>query len=367
MTRLGHARARRRLAGAALRQAAQERHPLLGALLAIAALHVLGIGLVVVFVAGQDLQLGNGEVFGIGLAVTAYSLGLRHAFDADHIAAIDNTTRKFLQEGRRPHASGFFFSAGHSTVVLLLALLVAAGVHGVGGMVGDEESTVLQIASVWGPTVAGVFLVAIGLLNLATLRGSLRAARRVRAGTADPVELDRQLVGTGILNRTARKLSSRITAPWQLYPLGFMFGLGFDTATEIALLLLAGGGAVSGVSIPAILALPVLFAAGMTLLDTINSAAMTKAYAWSFHAPARRLAYNVLVTGTSVVFALAIGGLSLLGVVVDQVGITDGPIAAVAAIDVSQLGFALLGIVLAAWIGAALWWRAVEGRSATVS
>jgi high-affinity nickel-transport protein len=367
MTRLGHTHARRRLAGPALRQAAQERHPLLGALLGVAVLHVLGIGLVALFVAGRDLQLGNGEVFGIGLAVTAYSLGLRHAFDADHIATIDNTTRKFLQEGRRPHASGFFFSAGHSTVVLLLAVLVAAGVHGVGGVVGDENSTVLRIASVWGPTVAGVFLVTIGLLNLATLRASLRAARAVRAGTASRDDLDQQLVGTGILGRTVRRLASRISAPWQLYPLGFLFGLGFDTATEIALLLLAGGGAVSGVPPLAILALPILFAAGMTLLDTLNGAAMTKAYGWSFHAPARRLAYNVAVTGTSVVFALAIGGLSLLGVIVEQFAITDGPLAALASIDVSQLGFALLGIVLVAWAAAAAWWRAQEARGAAAS
>ncbi len=347
--------------GGRLRAAAGDRHPLLGALGAVLALHLLGFGLLLlVVVAPGDLRLASGEAFGLGLGLTAYTLGMRHAFDADHIAAIDNTTRKLLQEGRRPHASGFYFSAGHSTVVLVLTLLVAVGVHGASGVVQDEHAAVRQFASLWGPILAGSFLVAVGLVNLSTLRGSLRAARRVRAGHADPVELERQLVGTGILNRWARKLSGRITAPWQLYPLGFMFGLGFDTATEIALLVLAGGGAAGGLPMLSILSLPILFAAGMTLLDTLNGAAMTRAYDWALHAPARRLAYNAAVTGTSVLFALGIGALSLLGVFVREFEIEHGPLAVFAAIDVSQLGVALLVIVLATWAAAALWWRGAQ-------
>lgn len=346
-----------------LRTAARERHHFLGAMAAVVVLHLLGFGLLLLVVVPGDLRLASGEAFGIGLGLTAYTLGMRHAFDADHIAAIDNTTRKLLQEGRRPHASGFFFSAGHSTVVLVLALLVALGVQGVGGAVDDETSTLHQATSIWGPTVAGVFLVAIGLVNLAVLRDSLRMARRARREEIAPAELDRQLMGTGMLSRLTQRAAAHVSAPWQLYPLGLLFGLGFDTATEIALLVLAGGGAASGLPAVAILALPILFAAGMTLLDTLNGAAMTRAYGWALGAPARRLAYNAAVTGTSVVFALVIGGLSLNGVVVEQLGIEHGPLAALAGIDVGQLGFALLAIILAAWLTAALWWRTTARRA----
>ena len=341
--------------------ATRSRHPLAMALLAVAALHIVGFGLLFTVVGGHDLTLSTGEAFGISIGFTAYTLGMRHAFDADHIAAIDNSTRKFLQEGQRPHATGFFFSAGHSTVVFLLTVLVAVGVAGLGGQVRDEHSTLHQVTSVWGPTVAGTFLLVVGLINLAVLRSSLRLARRARRGTLDPRELDRQLMGTGLLSRTTQRLSKRVNRPWQLYPLGFLFGLGFDTATEIALLVLAGGGAASGLPVLAILCLPVLFAAGMTLLDTLNGAATTKAYDWGLERPARRLAYNTGVTGVSVLFALTIGTLSLVGVIVEQFDITAGPLVALAEVDVSQLGYALLAIILTSWAVAVVWLRSGRG------
>ncbi|MBJ7470685.1 MAG: hypothetical protein JHD16_05260 [Solirubrobacteraceae bacterium] len=340
-----------------LRQAADERHPLLLALLGVAALHLIGFGLLLAVVAPANLRLSSGEAFGVGLGLTAYTLGMRHAFDADHIAVIDNSTRKFLQEGQRPHATGFFFSAGHSTVVLLLAVLVAVGMRGLGDQVTNEDSTLHQITSVWGPTFAGTFLLIVGLINLAVLRSSIRLTRQARRDGLDPQALDQQLMGTGMLSRTTQRLSKRVNRPWQLYPLGFLFGLGFDTATEIALLVLAGGGAAAGLPVLAILALPILFAAGMTLLDTLNGAATTKAYDWALHKPARRLAYNTGVTGVSVLFALVIGSLSLLGVAVDQFDITSGPLAAIAAIDVAQMGYALLGIILVTWAAAVVWWQ----------
>ena len=333
------------------------RHPLAVALAGVAVLHLIGFGLLLLVIAPSDLRLSSGEAFGVGVGLTAYTLGMRHAFDADHIAAIDNSTRKFLQEGQRPHATGFFFSAGHSTVVFVLAVLVAFGIRGLGGELSDEHSTLHQITSVWGPTVAGTFLVAVGLVNLAVLRSSVRLARRARREGLDPQVLDQQLMGTGMLSRTTQRLSKRVNRPWQLYPLGFLFGLGFDTATEIALLVLAGGGAASGLPVLAILCLPILFAAGMTLLDTLNGAATTKAYDWALHKPARRLAYNTGITGVSVLFALVIGSLSLLGVVVDQLHITGGPLAAIASIDVAQLGYALLTIILVSWGAAVVWWR----------
>ncbi len=340
-----------------LRSAAGERHPLLLALAGVAVLHLLGFGLLFAVIAPANLHLSSGEAFGVGVGLTAYTLGMRHAFDADHIAAIDNSTRKFLQEGQRPHATGFFFSAGHSSVVFVLAVLVAFGVRGLGAQVSDEHSTLHQITSVWGPTVAGTFLLVVGLVNLAVLRSSVRLARRARREGLDPRELDQALMGTGMLSRTTQRLSKRVNRPWQLYPLGFLFGLGFDTATEIALLVLAGGGAAAGIPVLAILALPILFAAGMTLLDTLNGAATTKAYDWALEQPSRRLAYNTGVTGVSVLIALAVGTLSLLGVVVDQFGITSGPLAALAAMPVAHLGYALLAVILVAWAAAVVWWR----------
>lgn len=333
-----------------LRQAARERHPLLGALLGVAALHLLGFGLLLFVVAPADLKLGSGEAFGIGLGLTAYTLGMRHAFDADHIAAIDNTTRKFVQEGKRPHAAGFFFSAGHSTVVLLLALLVAFGIQGIGGTLEDENSALNLFTGTWGPTIAGLFLLTIGAINFGILRRSVALWRRSRRGELTTEELDQQLFGKGLLGRTTQRIADKITAPWQLYPTGFLFGLGFDTASEIALLVLAGGGAAAGIPFLAILALPVLFAAGMTLLDTLNGAAMTRAYGWSRTQPTRRLAYNAGVTAVSVVFAVVIGSLSLIGVLVERLHIEHGPLASLASISVDTLGFWLLGIVLAAWL-----------------
>lgn len=344
--------------------ATRRHHPLVLSLLAVAALHLLGFGLLLAVVLPADLRLGTGEVFGLGVGLTAYTLGMRHAFDADHIATIDNTTRKLLSDGTRPHATGFFFSAGHSTVVFALAVLVALGARGLGAAVQDDGSTLHAVTSFWGPTVAGTFLIAVGAVNLGVVRQTLALARRAGAGVLDPAEVEAGLVGRGPMSRLTARLSRRVSRPWQLYPIGLLFGLGFDTATEIALLVLAGGSAASGLPVGAILCLPILFAAGMTLLDTLNGAATARAYQWALTAPARRVAYNVAVTGVSVLFAFVIGVLSLTGVVVDELSITAGPLAAIAAIDTQYLGYALLVIVLTSWSAAALWARAVERRLA---
>jgi nickel/cobalt transporter (NiCoT) family protein len=243
-------------------------------------------------------------------------------------------------------------------------VLVALGVRGLGSAVADDGSTLHEITSVWGPTVAGVFLVTVGAINLGVVRQTLRLARRASAGTLGSGDLDTQLAGRGPVSRLTRNLAGRVTQPWQMYPVGLLFGFGFDTATEIALLVLAGGGAAGGLPILAILCLPILFAAGMTLLDTLNGAATARAYAWALNAPARRVAYNVAVTGVSVLFALVIGTLSLLGVIVDEFSITGGPLATIASIDTALLGYALLATVLLAWAAAALWARSVERRLA---
>ena len=271
---------------------------------AILALHVLGFGLLI----------GSGELLGAGIGITAYTLGLRHAFDADHIGAIDNTTRKLMGEGQRPLSVGFFFSLGHSTVVFVLAALIALGTKGIA-----ESSRVQEVTGVIGPAVSGTFLIVIGLLNLRGLTGG-----------GEP---------RGVMLRVYARATRAIRRPWQMYPLGCLFGLGFDTATEVALLAAAGGAAAGGLPWYAILCLPILFAAGMSLLDTIDGAFMNFAYGWALSKPGRKAAYNLTITGLSVAVALGIGAIQLLSIVGEDV-------------DVGYAGYAIVALFAAAWAGA---------------
>ena len=225
----------------------------------------------------------------VGAGLTAYTLGLRHAFDADHIAAIDNTTRKLMGDGRRPLSVGFFFALGHSTVVLVLALLLAAGVRALGGAVQDESSPLQQTTGLIGTLVSGSFLYAIGILNLVLLVGIVRVFRRARRGELTEAQLEEELAPRGPLSRIYGRLTRLVRKPWHMYPLGLLFGLGFDTATEIALLVLAAARRSPGVPFYAILCLPVLFAAGMSLLDTIDGAFMGFAYDWALARPCAAL------------------------------------------------------------------------------
>jgi high-affinity nickel-transport protein len=270
---------------------------------AILALHVLGFGLL----------LGSGELLGAGIGITAYTLGLRHAFDADHIGAIDNTTRKLMGEGQRPLSVGFFFSLGHSTIVFVLAALIALGAKGIA-----ESARVQEIAGVVGPAVSGTFLIVIGLLNL----------RGLSSG-GEP---------RGVMLRLYARATRAISRPWQMYPLGCLFGLGFDTATEVALLAAAGGAAAGGLPWYAILCLPVLFAAGMSLLDTIDGAFMNFAYGWALSKPGRKAAYNVTITSLSVAVALGIGAIQLLSVAGEDV-------------QAGYLGYAIVALLAATWAG----------------
>jgi nickel/cobalt transporter (NiCoT) family protein len=236
-------------------------------------LHLVGWGTLIALVAPQQYQVG-GQLFGIGLGVTAYTLGLRHAFDADHIAAIDNTTRKLMTEGQRPMSVGFWFSLGHSSVVFLMVALLAIGIRALAGAIEDDQSTLQQITGVWGTFVSGVFLIVIGLINLAALVGIIQVFRRMRSGEYDESELEAQLDRRGFLNRILGRVTRAVTKPWHMYPVGLLFGLGFDTVTEVGLLVIAGGAAASGLPWWAILTLPVLFAAGMSLLDSIDGSFM---------------------------------------------------------------------------------------------
>jgi nickel/cobalt transporter (NiCoT) family protein len=312
----------------------------------IVGLHVAGFFILLALVVPHDYSLAGGGVFCLGVGVTAYTLGLRHAFDADHISAIDNTTRKLMAEGQRPLSVGFFFSLGHSTIVFALGVLVVVGVRGLNGALADDSSTLHSATGVVGPAVSGSFLLLIGLLNLAILLNVVRITLASRRGELDEAELERELGSRGLMNRVFGRATRAVRKPWHMYPLGCLFGLGFDTATEVGLLVLAGGAAASGLPFYAILCLPILFAAGMSLLDTIDGAFMNFAYGWAFAQPVRKLFYNITVTGLSVVVALVIGSIELLGVL-DVIG----------DVNLNLVGYLVVGLFVATWALALAVWR----------
>lgn len=320
-------------------------------------LHVFGWGVLVFGVAPQHITLGSAGVFGVGIGVTAYLLGVRHAFDADHIAVIDNTTRKLVGEGTRSLSAGFWFSLGHSSVVFGLALLLALGVHALAGPVQDDESPMLQTLGLIGSVVAGTFLILIGLTNLFAVVGIAKIFRAMRSGQFDEAELERQLHQRGFLARLLGRVMRRVSKPWHLYPVGFLMGLGFDTATQVALLVLAAGAAAFTLPWYAILVLPVLFAAGMSLFDSLDGIFMARAYGWAFLQPVRKVYYNLTVTVLSVIVALVIGVIVLAGLLVECLGITTGPLAFIGSADLEFVGFAIVGLFVLSWVVALGIWR----------
>lgn len=326
----------------------------------IIALHLIGWATLLLIVDPARLSVG-GKAFGVGVGLTAYALGLRHAFDADHIAAIDNTTRKLMSDGQRPLAVGFFFSLGHSTVVFVLAMLLAIGskafMRATVGPVEDDSSALHHYTGLIGTSVSGVFLYLIAILNLIVLAGILRVFLRLRRGEYDETELEQHLANRGFLNRFLGRFTQSISKSWHMYPVGLLFGLGFDTATEIALLVLAGTSAAAGLPWYAILCLPVLFAAGMCLLDTIDGSFMNFAYGWAFSNPVRKIYYNITITGLSVVVALLIGSIELLDLFAGQLG-WRGPFWHwLSGLDLNTVGFVVVGIFVITWVVALLVWR----------
>jgi nickel/cobalt transporter (NiCoT) family protein len=277
-----------------------------------------------------------------GLGTLAYTFGLRHAFDADHIAAIDNTTRKLLQDGKRSLGVGFFFSLGHSTIVFALATGLAVATSTVNASIPGLQ----HYGSTIGASVSGTFLLVIGLLNLLVLADVLRVFRGMRHGRFDGELLEQRLLDQGLMSRVfLRRLGDRIDASWKMVPLGMLFGLGFDTASEIALLAIAAGVATHHVPLLAIVALPTLFAAGMSLMDTADGAFMSHAYGWAFSNPVRKVYYNITVTSLSVAVALVIGLIELLQV---TLGLQT--------VDLGKLGYLVVGMFLATWtVSLAVW------------
>jgi len=302
-------------------------------------------------------RLSDGTMFGWGTGFLALTLGMRHAFDADHISAIDNTTRKLMADGQRPMGVGFFFSLGHSSVVTALAIALNFGIKSLGVQVKNDNSALHHYTGLIGTTVSGTFLVLIALLNLAVLWSVLKVFVAMRKGMYDEKELEKHLDSRGFMMRFFGPIARRIDSSWKMYPLGVLFGLGFDTATEVALLVLAGSSVVAGLPWWAILSLPMLFAGGMSLLDTIDGSFMNFAYGWAFSKPVRKVYYNIVITGLSVVVAIFIGGLEVAQVIAQQLNFSGGFWNYALAFNINKAGFIIVIMFVAVWASALAIWR----------
>jgi nickel/cobalt transporter (NiCoT) family protein len=298
----------------------------------VVGLNVLGWGMLAA-AAGGHYHISKTEIFGFGTGILAYTLGMRHAFDADHIAAIDNTTRKLVGEGKRPLSVGYFFSLGHSSVVFILAVLLNFGIRALDAQVKNASSQLQHTTNIVGTLVSGFFLFLIAALNVVILVGIVRVFRQMRSGQYDDKELERQLSNRGLMNRILGPLARRIDKPWKMYPIGFLFGLGFDTATEVALLVLAGTAVVGGLPFYAVLSLPILFAA------------------------VRKVYYNLTITGLSVFVAVFIGATEVLGLL-GQEGNLKGPgWAWLENFNINTAGFIIVGVFVLTWVAALAIWR----------
>jgi len=319
-------------------------------------LHVAGWG-ILIYASTRHFGAGSGKLLGVGTGVLAYTLGMRHAFDADHIAAIDNTTRKFMTEGKRPMSVGFFFSLGHSTIVFALTVLLGLGARALGGQVRNVHSSLHHYGTLIGTSVSGGFLYLIATLNLIILVGIVRLFLQMRQGRFNDAELEKHLNARGFMMRFFGPLARSVDAPWKMYPVGVLFGLGFDTATEVAFLVLAGSSVAAGLPLWAILSLPLLFAAGMSLLDTIDGSFMNFAYGWAFSKPVRKVYYNIAITGLSVLVAFFIGTLELMQVLTQEVTLKGGLWNYAADFNINKAGFVIVGMFVATWVFALSYWK----------
>ncbi|HKB33257.1 MAG TPA: HoxN/HupN/NixA family nickel/cobalt transporter [Candidatus Dormibacteraeota bacterium] len=328
-----------------------ERRRLAGFFGGVGLLHVAGWGLLFAAAAGQPTILALGGL--------AYTFGLRHAFDADHISAIDNTTRKLLQDGRKPVGVGFFFSLGHSTVVFIIAAALGLAVKWIVDGVAGNGGQLRSVGGMLGTVVSGGFLVLIGVLNLVILLDIVRVYRRLKAGGYDDKSLELDLTAGGVMSRIFGRLFRVIRHSWQMYPIGFLFGLGFDTASEVAILAISAGAAAKGLPFVAVIALPLIFAAGMSLMDTADGAFMAKAYSWAFTSPIRKVFYNLTMTSLSVFVALFIGGMELMQALIRAFGLKGGMFGAIAGFDlVGRAGYLIVAAFVVAWAAALLIYKA---------
>ena len=317
----------------------------------VALLHIVGFGVLIAFVIPS-----YSKVVGIGVGLTAYGFGLRHAFDADHISAIDNTTRKLMADGKRPLGVGFFFSLGHSTIVVALAVALAFAAKTVAGQV-SQTSSLHNVGGYIGTSVSAFFLYLIAVINMVILVGIIRIFRDMRTGKYDEPTLEEKLNSRGLMNRFLGPLARSITSSWQMYPVGVLFGLGFDTATEVGLLALAGGAAVGGLPWYGTMCLPIIFAAGMSLMDTTDGAFMNVAYGWAFSKPVRRVFYNLTITGLSVAVALIVGTVELLTILTGWLNLSGGIWDFFNKLNLNTIGFVIVGMFVVVWIAAIAVWR----------
>ena len=315
-----------------------------------------GLGLLLA-AAPHHYHLSHTEVFGMGTGLLALTLGMRHAFDADHISAIDNTTRNLMARGQRPVSVGFFFSLGHSTVVFALTIALNVGIRVLGSQLRNGGSTLHHVTGVVGTGISGTFLYVIAAINVVILVSICRAFLDMRRGRYDESELERQLNQRGLMNRFLGPLARRIDRPSKMYPIGFLFGLGFDTATEVALLVLSGTAVAGGLPFWAVLSLPLLFAGGMSLFDTLDGCFMNFAYGWAFSRPVRKVYYNLVVTGLSVAVAFLIGTIELLGLLATQLGLRGGIWRAVGSVNINTAGLAIAALFVVTWVVALAVWR----------
>jgi nickel/cobalt transporter (NiCoT) family protein len=337
-----------------------ERRRVLGMYATIVFLHALGFGIFIGYVLPAHYKL-----FGIGLSVTAYTLGLRHAFDADHISAIDNTTRKAMNQRQgtskpRPFGFGYFFSLGHSTIVVAIGVGIIIAEKTVLPAVTHSHSSLESFGGTFGTIVSASFLFLIGLLNLVILGGIIRVFRSMRRGEYDEAELERQLENRGFFYRFFGKWMNAINKEWQMYPVGVVFGMGFDTATEVALLTTTALLASEHIPWQAIIALPVLFTAGMSLMDTSDGLFMNVAYGWAFFNPVRKVYYNLAITGLSVAICFFIGGIETLSLVpleIHGVSQTSGFWGFMYNFNINTAGFVIVGMFILTWAAAILIWR----------
>jgi high-affinity nickel-transport protein len=339
--------------GAVLRDSfdSGERKRLAGLFGGVGLLHIAGWGLLLAVAAGQPTILALGGL--------AYTFGLRHAFDADHIAAIDNTTRKLLQDGKKPVGVGFFFSLGHSTVVFLVAAALGLAVKWIVDGVISNGGQLRNIGGELSTIVSGAFLILIGVLNLLVLIDIIRVYRRLKAGGYDDNSLEIDLTAGGMMSRIFGRLFRVIKHSWQMYPIGFLFGLGFDTASEVAILAISAGAAAKGVPFVAVIALPLIFAAGMSLMDTADGAFMAKAYSWAFTSPIRKVFYNLTMTSLSVFVALFVGVVEVLQVLIQKFDLKSGFFSAIAGFDlVGRAGYFIVAAFVVVWVAALLIYKA---------
>jgi high-affinity nickel-transport protein len=330
-----------------------ERRRLGGFFGAVLALHVAGFACL--------LTYGIANPSFLALGALAYSFGLRHAFDADHISAIDNTTRKLLQQGKKPMGVGFFFSLGHSSVVFLIALALGLAVKSIVQGVVSDNGQLKSIGGIVGTSVSGTFLVLIGVLNLVILLGIVQVFRGMRRGEYDRSSLEHELVAGGVMSRVFGRLFRVVEDSWHMYPIGFLFGLGFDTASEVALLGISAGAAAKGLPFLAVFSLPLIFAAGMSLMDTADGAFMAKAYSWAFSNPIRKVFYNMTVTALSVMVALGIGVVELVQILVQTLKLQGQPWDAIGGFNfIGQAGFFIVGLFVVTWAVAVLVYRAAR-------